>query len=293
MTYTLRQIQIFLAVARHRNITRAAEELHMSQSAASEALQNLQQSYGVNLFERKQNRMVLSAVGNTLRVDAEQLLSHSQMFEQRLRGHKTLGHIRVAASFTIGNHLATHYLSSYLAEFPEADVDLRTANTPEVVELVRDYSVDIGMVEHEVQGNDLQLIRWLRDEMVVFCSATHPLAGKRRLNAADIRSARWILREPGSGARQTFDRALAELLPDINVYLEFRHNEAIKNAVEAGLGIGCLSRIVLRKNFAIGDLVPLALPRRALSRHFYFVLPRQRHPVPAVDAWMRICRADA
>ncbi|MBT8140329.1 MAG: LysR family transcriptional regulator, partial [Gammaproteobacteria bacterium] len=76
MSYTLRQIQIFLSVARHQSITRAADELHMSQSAASEALQNLQQAYGVTLFERKQNRMRLSAVGNTLRKDAEQLLSH-------------------------------------------------------------------------------------------------------------------------------------------------------------------------------------------------------------------------
>ncbi|MBT8149893.1 MAG: LysR family transcriptional regulator [Gammaproteobacteria bacterium] len=291
MSYTLRQIQIFLSVARHQSITRAADELHMSQSAASEALQNLQQAYGVTLFERKQNRMRLSAVGNTLRKDAEQLLSHSQVFEQRLLGHKSLGHIKVAASFTIGNHLATRYLSDYLAEFPEAEVDLLTANTPDVVEMVRDYAVDIGMIEHEVQDNDLFLSHWMRDEMVVFCAADHPLAKKRSLNAADIRGARWILREPGSGARQTFDSALAELLPDINVYLEFRHNEAIKNAVEAGLGIGCLSRIVLRKNFAIGDLVPLSMPRRALQRNFYFVLPRERYPNSSVDAWMRICRA--
>lgn len=290
MSFTLRQLQIFLAVARHQSITSAASELHMSQSAASEALQNLQQAYSVKLFERSQNRMLLSAVGRTLRRDAEQLLAHSQQFEQRLQGHKSLGHIRVAASFTIGNHLATKYLSSYLAEFPEADVDLRTANTPEVVEMVRDYAVDIGMVEHEVQDNELELRRWLRDELVVFCAAGHPLAKKQRLGAADIRGARWILREPGSGARQTFDHALAELLPDINVYLEFRHNEAIKNAVEAGLGIGCLSRIVLRKNFANGDLVPLELPRRALQRNFYFVLPRHRHPAPAVDAWIRVCR---
>ena len=98
------------------------------------------------------------------------------------------------------------------------------------------------------------------------------------------------MREPDSGARQTFERAMAGLLPDINVYLELKHNEAIKNAVESGLGIGCLSRIVLQKNFANGDLVPLKVPRRDMRRTFYFALPKKRFQRETVEAWMRTCR---
>ena len=293
MNFTLRQLQIFLAVAKYQNISRAAQSLHMSQSAASEALQNIEHSYAIKLFERKHNKLELSAIGNTLRKDAESLLAHSHIFEERLKGHKAVGHLRVGASFTIGNHLATRYLSSYLSEFPEADVSLHIANTPDVVAQVRDYEVDIGMVENEVLDHELELIPWLKDELVVFCAADHPFAAKPKLTAKDIRTARWILREPDSGSRQTFEKALAQLLPDINVYLEFKHNEAIKNAVESGLGIGCLSQIVLRKNFANGDLVPLHLPNRNLRRSFYFVVPKKRFPIDSVDAWMRICRAMA
>ncbi len=83
---------------------------------------------------------------------------------------------------------------------------------------------------------------------------------------------------------------MSDLLPDINIHLEFKHNEAIKNAVESGLGIGCLSEIVLRKNFANGDLVPLKLPRRDMHRTFYFTLPKKRLNMESVDAWMRVCR---
>jgi DNA-binding transcriptional LysR family regulator len=291
MRYTLRQLQIFLAVAKYQNISKAAQSLHMSQSAASEALLNLEHSYQVTLFDRVSNKLALNAIGQTLRREAENLLTHCQRFEETLKDHKDVGHLKVGASFTIGNHLATRYLAGYLEDYPDADVQLDIANTPEVVAKVLNYDVDIGMIEGEVQHRELELIPWREDELVVFCAANHPLARKPTLNTRDIKEAMWILREPDSGARHTFERALAGLLPDINIYLEFKHNEAIKNAVESGLGIGCLSQIVLQKNFANGDLVPLNLPKRDMRRTFYFALPKKRFHATAVEAWMLTCRS--
>lgn len=294
MKYTLRQLQIFLAVARFQNISKAAQCLHMSQSATSEALNTLEHSYEIELFDRVSNKLALNAVGQTVRKEAESLLAHCHSFEEVLKAHTEVGHIKVGASFTIGNHLATRYLADYLAGYPEADVQLDIANTPEVVAKVLNYEVDIGMIEGEVQHRELELIPWRQDELVVFCAANHPLAGKKSLSTRDIKGAQWILREPDSGARQTFDKAMAGLLPDLNVYLEFKHNEAIKNAVESGLGIGCLSQIVLERNFATGDLVPLALPRRNMCRTFYFALPKKRYPIESVEFWMNTCKsADA
>jgi len=291
MKYTLRQLQIFLAVARHQNISRAAQSLHMSQSAASEALLNLEHMYEISLFDRVSNKLVLNAIGQTIRREAENLLTHCQNFEGILKDHKHVGHIKVGASFTIGNHLATRYLAGYLEQYPGADVQLDIANTPEIVTKVLNYEVDIGMIEGEIQHRDLQVIPWREDELVIFCAANHPLARKKTLQTKDIKDALWILREPDSGARQTFEKAMSGLLPQINIYLEFKHNEAIKNAVESGLGIGCLSEIVLRKNFANGDLIPLKLPRRDMRRTFYFVLPKNRFHNDAIDSWMRLCTA--
>lgn len=289
--FTLRQLQIFLAVARYENISRAAQSLHMSQSAASEALLNLEQTYNVNLFDRVSNKLSLNAIGHTLRKEAENLLAHCNSFNEQLLDHKNIGHIKVGASFTIGNHLATRYLAGYLANYPEAQVQLDIANTPEVVAKVLNFEVDIGMIEGEVQHRELELIPWREDELSVFCAADHPLAQKQALTNKDIREAMWILREPDSGARHTFERALAGILPEINIYLELKHNEAIKNAVESGLGIGCLSRIVLEKNFANGDLVPLTLPRRDMRRTFYFALPKGRFNQDSVASWMANCRS--
>jgi len=290
MRFTLRQLQIFLAVAKYENISRAAESLHMSQSAASEALLNLEHTYEVTLFDRVSNKLSLNAIGQTMRKEAENLLTHCQNFDEVLQGHKEVGHIKVGASFTIGNHLATRYLAGYLEEYPRADVQLDIANTPDIVAKVLNYEVEIGMIEGEVQHRELELIPWREDELVVFCAANHPLARKKVLRTKDIKDARWIMREPDSGDRHTFERALTGQLPDINIYLEFKHNEAIKNAVESGLGIGCLSQIVLQKNFANGDLVPLNLPKRDMRRTFYFALPRKRYHSEAVDSWMQVCR---
>ena len=290
MRYTLRQLEIFLAVAKHQNISHAARHLHMSQSAASEALQQLEHHYEVALFDRSRNRLTLNAVGKSLRSEAENLLIHCQDFDSKLKGHADLGHLKIGASFTIGNHLATQYLAGYLAEYPAANVQMDTANSPEIVARVLNHEIDIGMIEVDAHHPELAFIPWREDNLVVFCAANHPLATKSTLSDSDIKSARWILREPGSGARQTFEKALAGLLPSIDIYLQFKHNEAIKTAVESGLGIGCLSEIVLRKNFANGDLVPLKLAKRSMRRSFYFVLPKNRHTSKSIEAWLRICR---
>lgn len=291
MKFTLRQLEIFLAVAKHENVSKAAQALHISQSAASAALQALESHYGAALFDRHGNRLSLNPTGRSLRLEAETLYSHCQQFEQSLQRHSDLGHLRIGASFTIGNHLVVRYLADYLNQYPEADVQLVTANTPEVADKVLNYEVDLGMIESEVQHRDLELIPWKEDELVVFCSVKHPLAEQGKLTNKDVRNARWILREANSGARHTFERAMSDLLPGIHVYQVFRHNEAIKSAVESGLGIGCLSRIVLKRDFANGSLVPLSLSRRDMRRRFYFALRKKRHNKTAVDHWIKLCSA--
>lgn len=293
MKYSLRQLEIFLAIARYQNISRAAESLHMSQSAASAALQNLEQSYNIALFERTGKKLELSAVGKTLRNKAELLASHAHEFDDALRGHNEIGHLKIGASFTIGNHLAVTYLAGYLGDHPEAQVDINVANSSDVVAQVLNFEVDIGMIEGEIKHRELTLIPWREDNLVVFCRPEHPLAQKPSLTDRDIKQARWILREPESGARQTFNRALAGLMPELDVYLEFKHNEAIKKSVEAGLGIGCLSEIVLQNNFKTGELVPLSLPKRNMKRTFYFALPKNRRKSVAVDWWMQQCNRDS
>ena len=123
-----------------------------------------------------------------------------------------------------------------------------------------------------------------------FCSPRHPLATKTLLTDDDLRGAQWILREPGSGTRQAFDRAMYELLPSMDIRLELQHTEAIKRAVENGLGIGCLSQVSLEGAIASGRLVALKTPGRDLRRNFYFILHRQKYLSEGIIRWLELCK---
>ena len=167
-----------------------------------------------------------------------------------------------------------------------------SSSSPDIVSLVLNYEVDLGMIESEINHRALTAIPWIDDELVIFCSSNHPLANKKQITTNDLVNARWVLREADSGARQTFERAFQKHLPKLDIYLEFKHNEAIKRAVEAGLGIGCLSEKVLQSNFQDGTLVPLDVPKKhRMQRRFYFIVAKNRHRSLAMERWVEKCGA--
>ncbi len=292
MKYTLRQLQIFLEVARHKNMSRAAKTLCMSQSAVSAALLQLESQYQANLFDRVGKGLKLSSLGLFLRPKAEHLLAEAEEFHQAFLAKDELGNLKIGASLTIGNYLAVAYLTEYRAQYPDAKVGFNVASTPEIVSQVINFEVDIGLVEADVRHDELEAIPWRDDNMVIFCSKKHPYANNKKLSKNDLLNANWILREAGSGARQTFDKAMQAFNPEPNIYLELTHNEAIKRAVETGSGVGCLSEIALEKSIQRGDLVALHYPGLDISRKFYFLLHKQSYPRKAVSRWMEMCRAN-
>lgn len=290
MRYSLRQLQVFLAVAHFQNITRAADSLRMSQSAASGALRELEQQFAIRLFDRIGKRLKINDLGLSLLPQAQALMAQSEEFELALGQQGIIGQLKVGATLTIGNYLAVGIVARLMAEAPGARVVLQVANTAEIVHKVAGFELDIGLIEGELQHPELEMIPWRDDELVVFCAPEHPLARHPQLSDADLVAATWILREAGSGTRQTFDRAMHGLLTELPVLLELQHTEAIKRAVEAGLGISCLSRIALQDAFRRGSLVPLATPQRDFRRHFYFVLHRRKYRSAGIRLWLDLCQ---
>lgn len=292
MRYTLRQLEVFLATARAENITRAAESLAMSQSAASGALKELEQQFDVALFDRAGKRLKLNELGRVLLPRAQGLLEQAGELERVLASHTEMGELKVGATLTIGNYLAVGIMARYMSEVPGGRVVLEVDNTAHIADAVLHFRLDIGLIEGELQHPDLDVTPWRDDELVVFCSPAHPLAEQGVLATNDeLLAATWILREQGSGTRQTFDRAMHGLLPRMNILLELQHTEAIKRAVEAGLGIGCLSRVTLAEAFRRGSLVPLTVPGRDFRRRFYFVLHRQKYRSRGIERWLELCQA--
>lgn len=290
MRYTLRQLEVFLAAARYENVSRAAESLAMSQSAASAALKELEQQFDVLLFDRIGKRLKLSELGRVLRPEAEALLARAADLQQSLAGEKMGGTLQIGATLTIGNYLAVQMIAAFRREYADTNIALSVANTRAIAEQVATFEIDLGMVEGELQHPDLEVSYWRDDVLQVFAAPGHPLAGASAVGDDALLDQAWILREPGSGTRQTFDRAMRGLLPDLTIAMELQHTEAIKRAVEAGLGIGCLSRICLEEAFRRGTLVPLDVRHRDFSRHFYLVTHRAKFHTAALSRWLELCR---
>jgi DNA-binding transcriptional LysR family regulator len=293
MRYTFRQLEVFLAVARDGSVSRAARTLGMSQSAASGSLAELERQFDLRLFDRVGKRLALSAIGRSVRARAEAVLEGGRELERTLTSGDGVGRLRVGATMTIGNYLAVPLIARFLRQHPGADVTLSVGNTEEIARQVGSFDIDVGLIEGEIAGDDLEVTAWRDDELVVFCAAGHPFARKRALDDGDLRGAAWIVREHGSGTRQAFDRAMRGLLPDLRIALTLQHTEAIKGAVAAGLGVGCISRIALHDALRQGSLKACRVPHRDFRRQFFFLLDRRKQRTPGIDRWLRLCREEA
>lgn len=290
MRYTLRQLEVFLATAHTENISRAAQSLAMSQSAASGALRDFERQFDIQLFDRAGKRLQLNEWGRLIRPRAEALLEQARDLEQELVQHREVGHLRLGATLTIGNYLAVGLMAEFMQRVPGAELSLEVANTATIARQVLNFDLDVGLIEGEFNSPELEVSFWREDELVVFCSPEHPLASEPYLSDEDLLQAPWILRESGSGTRQGFDRSMHGLLPQLRIVMELQHTEAIKRAVEAGIGISCLSAITLQDDFRRGSLVSLPVPQRDLRRAFYFVLRRDKYRSAGVNAWLDLCR---
>ncbi len=291
MRYTLRQLEVFLSVAKQDSVTRAAQELALSQSAVSEALAELEGQFGIQLFERVGKRLQLSELGRALRPAAESLHAQARELEAQLASQAGLGTVRIGATLSIGDYLVPPLMARFMAEH-SARATLYVANTSEIAQRVLNFELDVGIVEGEVVEPQLEVTRWRPDELVVFCAPAHPFAKKRKLRDVDLLSARWIVRERGSGTRQAFERAMHGLLSELEIALELQHTEAIMSAVKAGLGVGCISRIALADSLAHRTLVACRVPQRSFQRHFYFLLHKQKYRSAGVRAWLELCQRE-
>lgn len=290
MRYTLRQLEVFLSVARFESVSRAAEELAMSQSAASGSLGDLESQFDIQLFDRVGKRLVLSELGRTLRADAQALYEQARELETRLANKDDIGRLRVGATLSIGNYLTAPLIARFLGRHPTARVTLDIANTAQIAGKIRNFELDVGLIEGELEHPELEMTRFRQDELRVFCAPTHPFAKLRALRDRHLLGANWIVRETGSGTRQAFELSMHGILPELKIVLELQHTEAIKSAVKAGLGVGCVSRIALEDEFRAGTLVPCRVPERDFRRYFYLVLRRDKYRSAAVREWLELVR---
>ncbi|MDQ3261903.1 MAG: LysR substrate-binding domain-containing protein [Pseudomonadota bacterium] len=290
MRYSFRQLEVFAAIGQYGTVSDAADRLSMSQSAASTSLSELELQFDCRLFDRTGKRLRLNEAGRSLLPKARELLDRANEVEAMLAAGTLFGSLRVGATLTIGNYLATLLVGEFMARHPGSRVALEVNNTTRIAERVKDFELDLGLIEGESYDSELEMTDWIADELAVFCGPDHPLVRRRKVNINHVLEEYWIVREPGSGTRQTLDRAMRLWHERWKIRLELEHTEAIMHAVQAGLGIGCVSRLALKESFRRGSLIELKLAELDLSRKFHFLLHRQKYRTPGIDAFLMLCR---
>ncbi len=290
MRYTLRQLEVFVAVAQHESVSRAARALALSQSAASTALAELERQFDCQLLDRVGKRLKLNALGFQILPKAVALLDRGEEIEELLRGQRGIGSLDVGATLTIGNYLATLLISDFMQRHPGSRVRLHVRNTTAIIERIVQHDLDLGLIEGDCQHEDVVMQPWVEDELTVFCSPRHPLARAGNVSIDSLLREAWIMRERGSGTRLTLEHAMRHRRGRFNILLELEHTEGIKRAVESGLGIGCVSHLALRDAFRRGSLVPIATPQLDLRRQFTFIWHRHKYLTTGMREFLRLCQ---
>lgn len=279
MKITLRQLQIFLAVAQSGSTTAAADAVALSQSAASAALNELEGALQVQLFDRVGKRLVLNDNGRLLLPQAQHMLDAANTIEQQFLTPDQAGaELHIGASTTIGSYLLPEMIALYRRDHPQLRVRALVANTADIVAAVSNFEVDAALIEGSCHAGDVLVEPWMTDELIVVASPQHPLAQEgKKLSFKKLSQADWLLREAGSGTREAVEHALLPYLHHLPSACEFGNSEAIKRATAEGMGISCLSRAVVKDLLESGRLIELATPLPVLRRHFYLV--RNKHRV--------------
>jgi DNA-binding transcriptional LysR family regulator len=297
MRLTLRQLQIFLAVCDGGSTSAAAQAIALSQSATSAALNELEQLLAIQLFDRVGKRLLLNDNGRLLAPQARQILDAALTIERQFAptdaGNGNAIGLYIGASTTIGTYLLPHILASFCARQTPAIPRVMIANTADVAAAVASFAVDVGLIEGPCHEPELQVEPWLSDELIVVCAPHYRLAqiaARGAVTPALLREAAWLLREPGSGTREAVEQALVPHLHRLRSAGEFSSAEAIKHAAAAGLGVACLSRLVVADLMEVGKLVELKTTLPPLQRRFYLVHQQHKILSARLSAFMQFCR---
>lgn len=285
---TLEQLRIFVGVAEREHVTAAARALNVTQSAASAAIAALEERHAIKLFHRVGRGIALTEAGRLFLTEARGVLARAGAAETVLEelGGLKRGTLRVVASQTIAAYWLPPILATFHGRHPAIGIELAIGNTGQAAARVHDGGADLGIVEGEI--DDPALARWPIDEDRLLLVGARPF-GDARIDAAWLRRARWVLREPGSGTRSTFDSHLRGLGVDpatLDVALTMPSNESVRTAVEAGAGVAVLSALVVGPAIAAGMLrvAPIAFE----PRPFFGLRHKERHRTKAADALLDV-----
>ncbi len=281
-----RRLKIFHTVARLLNFTKAGEQLHMTQPAVTFQIRQLEDQFNTRLFDRTHNKVTLTEAGNQVYMYADRILKlYDDMTHSitEMTGDVS-GGVSLGASTTIAEYVLPLLIGEFKAKFPDVNISLKESNSEDIIAMVENNVVDLAIVEGSVNNKNLIVEQCRVDQLVVIMPNSHLLATESILHVKDILGHPFICRESGSGTQEAITNYIEKQSPDsiLNVCFELSSPEAIKGAVEAGMGISIVSRSSIEKELRLGTLTAVELTPK-LERPFSFVRQRYKFKSRAAD----------
>jgi DNA-binding transcriptional LysR family regulator len=290
-----RRLQVFHTVARMLNFTKAAESLHMTQPAVTFQVRQLEEHFNTRLFDRAHNRISLTDAGRRVFEYADRIF---KLYGEMENGVRELtgeigGALTIGASTTIADYMLPTLLGDFNARYPEVSIHLKVSNSDGIVAMVESNAIDLGVVESTIGNKNLVVETCKQDHLVAIVPKGHPLAGEGQVHFSDLLDFPFICREEGSGTRDVINDYL-DGMPDcaagLKVSMELGSPEAVKGAVEAGMGLSVVSRATVQKELSLGTLVALDLDP-PMVRPFSFVHQKQKFKLRVMEELLEFARA--
>jgi DNA-binding transcriptional LysR family regulator len=288
MAINLHQLKIFHTVAKTGSFSRAAAELMISQPSVSIQVGDLERQFGVDLFEQAGKSVRLTEAGRVLDDYAGQILTlidDTRRAMDEVRGMRR-GRLLIGATQTPGTYQLPKMLGRLKTQYPHLEIALRIAGTRRIQEMLLRREIDVGVVGGRVTFPDLEAVPIATDELVLVTAPEHKFAALPSVRVADLSGEPFILRERGSGTRETLDDALHRVGIHITPSLELEGIETVKQSVAANLGVSILSRDAVAQDVAAGTLRIIPVDELAILREILLVYPKDRRLPPIARAFV-------
>lgn len=286
---TLRHMKIFEAVFRHSNITKAAEELHLAQPSVSVAVRELEEYYGICLFERLGRRIVPTELGKEFYGYALHIVSLFDEMEQKIRNWDALGVIRIGASITIGTHILPPLLKQYQALYPELRTEVTIGKSAVIEQHILENKIDIGLIENQSEHPDINVLPFMEDYMQAVVAPNHPLAGCSQVTLEQLAQYPFLMREKGSAGREILDACFALEQITVHPLWESASTQAIVRGVAEGLGVAVLPCLLVRKNIEEHTVKMIPFPQ-PLTRKLNLIWHRSKYLTDNMNAFIELCK---
>ncbi|MFA6662480.1 MAG: LysR family transcriptional regulator [Bacilli bacterium] len=287
---TLRHMKIFVTVSKFNSITKAAENLYISQPAVSCAIKELEDYYNIKLFDRISNRIYLTDSGKNFLDYAIHIVSLFDEMEIKVRNLDKTGRLRIGSSITIGTNFMPVYVNNYKAIYPQTEVYVTIDSSDIIEKKLLQNELDFALIEGAVHLDSIICENYMEDELVIICRPDHKLCKSSPVLIDQFILEPFLLREKGSGTRELFDNVLASLGYSVIPTWESTSTLALINAVISGVGISVLPYMLVKEKLNDGQIATIKIDGLKFNRKFNIIYHKNKFLTTAAKAFIEMCK---